>query len=636
MPKSMYDIIKNQNGERFAKAIRNYDNGIFDIPNLDKIVRYAGRDAEPIMQYLISLKGVKIQEHAVHMDPIALLSRAGYDAYVADTLSKQNAIRQYFAAGEELCTFHDDMRFRRYHIINAVRKDVDKIRRENFPTPQREDEYGTSVLSIQVLKSGGFISIKNRYNHSVSNPDNTYNSNPDNIIPGLSDAIKHYFDVDFSAQHIELPDEYVVIDDRIFKYICEINNTYVGADFYVKDGIVTPLNPGHQLMLGGGLMLDLQTKTVKNIAGGRANGDFITNAIAGKSVQLVREPNGGKSLMVDGKRFLTVCDGLMTALDVPCTDTVKLEFMNFTDSVDFGRVKNLDLRHCIFNSGFSVNPNAESVQLEDVSAPGKINLRNVDRIELTDNDDLKISNINPNASVVHIFGMDLSCDTLDFSNVKSLKLRGDSWTPIMIKNLTLNPNADNINLGNVRTDGVLDCGNVASLDMSNVRTGGIIVNPSANHIRMSEVSGLSGTVDFSNVDELFLYQIDFSKVDNVIWNRNRLHIGVAPCHPMPAIQNFDFSRVQYLELSSLDFADQNVRFNPNARELVFHWCTGLSGELDFSGVQDLRLGTSNLNDVTNIKLNPNGRVEPSPPTIQQKLKKKSCKTQSCRFDAGPT
>ena len=53
----MFDIIKKQNGETFAKAIRNYDNGIFDIPNLDKIVKYAGRQAEPIMTYLVSLKG---------------------------------------------------------------------------------------------------------------------------------------------------------------------------------------------------------------------------------------------------------------------------------------------------------------------------------------------------------------------------------------------------------------------------------------------------------------------------------------------------------------------------------------------------------------------------------------------------
>lgn len=54
--KTVYDIIKKQNGEQFAKQIRNYDNGIFDIPNIDKVVKFAGRDAEPLMQYLISLK----------------------------------------------------------------------------------------------------------------------------------------------------------------------------------------------------------------------------------------------------------------------------------------------------------------------------------------------------------------------------------------------------------------------------------------------------------------------------------------------------------------------------------------------------------------------------------------------------
>ena len=76
----------------------------------------------------------------------------------------ENAIKQYFAPDEELCTFRDPSRFQRYHIINAVRKDVDKIKRGN--PPQRDDEYGTSVISIQILKTGGFISIKNRYNHN--------------------------------------------------------------------------------------------------------------------------------------------------------------------------------------------------------------------------------------------------------------------------------------------------------------------------------------------------------------------------------------------------------------------------------------------------------------------------------------
>ena len=54
--KSVFERIKKQNGERFAKAIRSYDNGIFDIPGIVDIVKYAGREAEPIMNYLESLK----------------------------------------------------------------------------------------------------------------------------------------------------------------------------------------------------------------------------------------------------------------------------------------------------------------------------------------------------------------------------------------------------------------------------------------------------------------------------------------------------------------------------------------------------------------------------------------------------
>ena len=86
----MYDIIKKQNGEHFAKAIRCYDNGIFDIPNLDRIVKYAGRDAEPIMKYLISLKNIEITKQSEHHEPLELLARAGYDAYIAPKASIQD------------------------------------------------------------------------------------------------------------------------------------------------------------------------------------------------------------------------------------------------------------------------------------------------------------------------------------------------------------------------------------------------------------------------------------------------------------------------------------------------------------------------------------------------------------------
>ena len=230
--KTVYDIIKGQNGEHFARAVR--DNGLLDIPNLPEVVKYAGRDAEPILNYLESLKNIQIKDQPVHGDPIELLARAGYDAYVADTLEKQNAIEKYFASGEALCTFTDSTRYKNYYIINAVRRDLDKIVRPAHPS--RQDEYGTSVISIQILKSGGRISIKNRYNHTVENPDNTFGSNPDNIISGLSDALRTYFNVDFSANCKELPDDYTIVNKSIVKYNYESLDIYYGKDFYVEHG----------------------------------------------------------------------------------------------------------------------------------------------------------------------------------------------------------------------------------------------------------------------------------------------------------------------------------------------------------------------------------------------------------------
>ena len=55
---------------------------------------------------------------------------------------------------------------------------LSRIRSENFKKPIREDEYGTSVMSIQFTKDEAHtLSIKNRYNHSVVNPDATFSNN---------------------------------------------------------------------------------------------------------------------------------------------------------------------------------------------------------------------------------------------------------------------------------------------------------------------------------------------------------------------------------------------------------------------------------------------------------------------------
>ena len=126
--------------------------------------------------------------------PQELLDEAGYILYECKTNEDIEKFKKYYAPGEDLCTFDDARRINSHHIFFAVKKNVDEIKRENFPFPKREDEYGTSVISIQFTrKKPNTVSIKNRYNHTVHNPDATFGNNLENIIPGLTESFEKYY-----------------------------------------------------------------------------------------------------------------------------------------------------------------------------------------------------------------------------------------------------------------------------------------------------------------------------------------------------------------------------------------------------------------------------------------------------------
>jgi hypothetical protein len=286
-----FEKIKKNNGEKFAKTIRNYDNGIFDIPNIVDIVKYAGEEAEPLLPYLISLKKIEIKEEKITDSIDSLLSQAGYDYVIADDLIKQNQIKKYFAKGEELCTFDDKERYKNYHIVNVWKKNIDNIERENFINPSREDEYGTSCMSIQIGRKGGFISIKNRYNHKVNNPDNTYNSNPDNIIEGLGQALKEHFAVDFSSQKVGINGNYHIYKDMILKYNYEINGIFIGEKFYIKNGELYIINNNEEIIIDY-FLINLKNKKIENIVNSKdCFSEVLENEIKNKKIIITKNPN---------------------------------------------------------------------------------------------------------------------------------------------------------------------------------------------------------------------------------------------------------------------------------------------------------------------------------------------------------
>ena len=334
--KSIFEQIKKQNGEGFAKAIRAYDSGIFDVPDIVNIVRYAGREAEPIIPYLESLKKVPIEKNTPYKDPIELLAEAGYRAWYADTMDKQNAISKYFAPGEELCTFNDPERFRRFHIINAVRHDADKLKRTDFyGREEREDTYGTSVLSIQILKAGGFISIKNRYNHKVSNPDNTFHSNPDNIIHGLSYALKERFAVDFSSHLIMPPPEYLLVGHRLVRYQSEEYGIYVSDGCYVKNGHIYPIDRDKEILFEY-FILNLKNKTIQNLfPTAESFVPVLQDEIRDKPLQVLKNKIGERIVTVGGDPLLTLKGARLIELNLPTTKSIGSQFLSF----------NKELRH---------------------------------------------------------------------------------------------------------------------------------------------------------------------------------------------------------------------------------------------------------------------------------------------------
>jgi len=342
----IFEQIKKQNGEHFAKAIKKLHSGIFEIPGIVETIRYAGRDPEPVLKYLISLKKIHIEETDEYKDPLELLAQAGYDAYYVHNLREQNAIEHYFAPGEELCTFFDATRFQRFYIINAVKKNVDEIKRRDFlGREKREDDYGRSVISIQIAKDGSSISIKNRYNDAVANPDNTFNSNPDEIQKGLASALRKKFKVDFSSHAVTLPSNYTLWNNRILRYHTWVGDSYIGADFVACGDDITMIDKNTELILDHWIF-NSKTREIKDIAPDYYEPDgfpeVLLNEIQGKAIQIIKNPDYSHTLLADGKPVLKEKEGQIVELTITADKIPSTKpFLSHNTSIESFSIPNI-------------------------------------------------------------------------------------------------------------------------------------------------------------------------------------------------------------------------------------------------------------------------------------------------------
>ena len=154
--------------------------------------------------------------------------KAGYDTVIFDDEERIAECKKYYAAGEVICTYNNlSGRMSQYHMLVAIKKDIDKIQRSK--TPQREDEYGTSILNIQIAKNGSHMSIKNRYNHTVSECDSTLNNNLDLLVPGLQAKVLGYYNIASLNKNKNYYKNIVNINGVYLKYITEVENVYFGS-----------------------------------------------------------------------------------------------------------------------------------------------------------------------------------------------------------------------------------------------------------------------------------------------------------------------------------------------------------------------------------------------------------------------
>lgn len=235
---------------------------------------------------LISCKQEKL--FSTDKTPKQLLSEVGYNLYECRTEEEIQQFKKYYYPGEELCTFKGE-RLKSCRVFFAVKKDVEQIVREDFQNPQRQDLYGTSVISIQFMKGeSNTLSIKNRYNHRVSDPDSTFSNNLDNIVPGLTESFERIYNLvqKYRNFNFEIPGYVRAGDGKFYKYNYEINNIYYCPNNIIIDKFPVKRLEKELYILMDYFILDLKNKKIflydKNV-----KDSFIESIINIKKISIV-------------------------------------------------------------------------------------------------------------------------------------------------------------------------------------------------------------------------------------------------------------------------------------------------------------------------------------------------------------
>ena len=278
-------IIKKKYGEQMAHLCRNLFPTILEnegeLPKLmldnfepskflcEDIIRNNLVDNFKNYVYSKYIKEQEAKEVSIEETPEQLMDKAGYILKECHTEEEMQVYKKYYKEDEVICTLERIGRLKKCRVFFAVKKNVDEIKRENFKQPRRQDEYGTSVISIQFSKDAAhYLSIKNRYNHTVEDCDATFSNDLDNIIAGLTDSFAYYYGLKQRVKQgdFELLGYTQDVEGKYYKYNYEINNVYYCPNnIIISNGIAKKFDKEKYIVMDY-FVLDLVNKKIIDYA----------------------------------------------------------------------------------------------------------------------------------------------------------------------------------------------------------------------------------------------------------------------------------------------------------------------------------------------------------------------------------
>ena len=240
-----------------------------------------------------------------------LLSEKGYTLYECKNNEDIQKFKKYYRKDEELCTFRDPYRINSYHIFFIVKDNADELKREDFKDPKREDEYSVSVLDLQFDKGKRQrVSIKSRYNHTVTNPDATYSNNLENIAEGLTEAFEKEYGFNIGNEYkenFELENYVLASDNKYYKYNYEINNIhYCPNNIIIDNGrIIDTYKDQGRYILVDYFIIDRKEKKIA-FYDERIKDSFLDGLTNITNIEVTKEDEHKEIVIHQGKKQLTI------------------------------------------------------------------------------------------------------------------------------------------------------------------------------------------------------------------------------------------------------------------------------------------------------------------------------------------